>query len=312
MKLVLSSKKKMYMKKHMSNFIAKFFVFFLLLCFAYVILYPFLFKILASFMSQEDLTSTLVDLVPMYPTIDNYEFIFEQTDFVVSAINNVLYALVCGIFTTAAASLVGYGIARFKFKGRNLLTLIVVVIMLMPLQTLSIPIYLNFRFFDPFGILTLIKGEGINTLSTIFPMFIMSATGLGFRGCFFIIFMRQYYIGIPKELVEAAEVDGAGPYRTFISIILPIARTMMVVIFSLSFAWQWTDTFFADIIHSDVKLLPNLVTLLSDVRLENANYYLDYVRGNTAEIMAILPLIILYCILQRQIIQGVETSGIVG
>ena len=124
--------------------------------------------------------------------------------------------------------------------------------------------------------------------------------------------MRQYYIGVPNELIEAAYVDGAGPFKTFFTIIIPMAKSMLVVIFSLSFAWQYTDTFYSDLLLSDVRMLPSMSAMLSQTNLENADYYLNYVRGNTAQIMSILPLIVLYCILQKQIIQGIERSGLVG
>ena len=184
--------------------------------------------------------------------------------------------------------------------------------MLMPIQTLSIPIYLNFRYFDPFGLISLFGGEGIPLVGTPWPTIIMAATGFSFRAGVFIVLMRQYYIGVPNELIEAAYVDGAGPFKTFFTIIIPMAKSMLIVIFSLSFAWQYTDTFYSDLLLSDVKMLPSMSALLSQTNLENSEYYLNYVRGNTAQIMSILPLIILYCILQKQIIQGIERSGLVG
>ena len=140
----------------------------------------------------------------------------------------------------------------------------------------------------------------------------MAATSLGFRAGVFVILMRQYYIGVPDELIEAACVDGAGPYKTFFSIILPMAKSMLIVIFALSFAWQYTDVFYSDLLIPDVKTLPNMTQLLAMVKLESSEYYLNYVRANTAQILAILPLIVLYCFMQRKIIQGIERSGLVG
>ena len=309
---LLNEKRKAKISKYAKQFAVKFLIFVLLAGLSYVILYPFLFKILAAFMSKEDLYNSLVDIVPMNWSFENFKYIFENTDFTISLKNTGIYALADAVLATASAALVGYGIAKFKFKGVKLLTFIVIIIMLMPIQTLSIPLYMNFRFFDPFGLISLFGGEGINLTGSIWPMIIMAATSLGFRAGVFIILMRQYYIGVPDELLEAACVDGAGPYRTFFSIILPMAKSMLIVIFALSFAWQWTDTFYSDLLYGDVKLLPSLVAMMRNVKLEQADYYLDYVRANTAEILAILPLIILYCFMQRKIIQGIERSGLVG
>ena len=309
---LLNEKSKAKITKYVKQFTVKFLIFVLLIGLSYVVLYPFLFKILAAFMSKEDLYNSLVDIVPMNWSFENFKYIFEKTDFWECLKNTGIYAIVDAVLATASAALVGYGIAKFKFKGVKLLTFVVIVIMLMPIQTLSIPLYLNFRYFDPFGLISLFGGEGINLVGTSWPMIIMSATSLGFRAGVFIILMRQYYIGVPDELLEAAYVDGAGPYRTFFSIILPMAKSMLIVIFALAFAWQWTDTFYSDLLYGDVKLLPSLVAMMKNVKLEQAEYYLDYVRANTAEILAILPLLVFYCLMQRKIIQGIERSGLVG
>lgn len=309
---LLNEKRKAKIFKYTKQFVTKFLIFVLLIGLSYVILYPFLFKILAAFMAKEDLYNSLVEIVPMHWSLDNIKYILEKTDFNISLRNTGIYAILDAVLATASAALVGYGIAKFKFRGVNILTVIVIVVMLMPIQTLSIPLYLNFRYFNPFGIFSLFGSKGIQLVGTAWPMIIMAATSLGFRSGVFIILMRQYYIGVPNELLEAAWVDGAGPYKTFFSIVLPMAKSMLIVIFALSFAWQWTDTFYSNLLYGDVKLLPSLVTMMKNVKLEQADYYLDYVRANTGELMAIAPLLILYCLMQRKIIQGIERSGLVG
>lgn len=312
MREFISDKAKMKILKHTKQFAVKFLIFVLLVGLSYVILYPFLFKILAAFMSKEDLYNSLVEIVPMNWSLENFIYIIQNAGYLTALKNTLIYGFLVATLATASAALVGYGIAKFKFKGVNILTLIVIIVMLMPIQTLSIPLYLNFRYFDPFGLISLFGGEGINLVGTAWPSIIMSATSLGFRAGVFIILMRQYYIGVPDELIEAACVDGAGPYRTFFSIVLPMAKSMLIVIFALSFAWQYTDTFYADLLLPDVELLPNMVQLLSQVKLESSEYYLNYVRSNTAQILAIVPLLTLYCFMQRKIIQGIERSGLVG
>lgn len=308
----LSNRTKTKISKYSKQFVAKLLIFILLIGFSYVILYPFLFKILAAFMSKEDLYNPLVEIVPLNWSLDNILWVIDNAGFLEALKNTLFYALLSGVLATATAALVGYGISKFKFKGANVLTFLIIVIMLMPIQTLSIPIYLNFRFFDPFSIITLFGGEAAELTGTPWPLIIMSATGFSFRAGVFIILMRQYYIGVPNELIEAAYVDGAGPFKTFFTIIIPMAKSMLIVIFSLSFAWQYTDTFYSDLLLSNVNMLPSMTALLSQINLENTEYYLNYVRGNTAQILSILPLIIFYCILQKQIIQGIERSGLVG
>lgn len=312
MRTLLSDKTKMKVLKYSKQFIVKLLIFTLLIGLSYVVLYPFIFKILAAFMSKEDLYNSLVDIVPMNWSLENFIYIIENADFVECLRNTLIYAFMVAGLATASASLVGYGIAKFKFKGVKLLTFIVIIVMLMPIQTLSIPLYLNFRYFDPFGIISLFGGEGLNLIDTPFPSIIMAITSLGFRAGIFVVLMRQYYIGVPDELLEAACVDGAGPYRTFFQVVLPMAKSMLIVIFALAFAWQYTDTFYSDLLLPDTKLLPNMVQLLSVVKLESSEYYLNYVRSTTSQILAILPLLLVYAVLQKKIIQGIERSGLVG
>ena len=312
MQQIFSEKQKTKAVKTVKSVVGKLLIFILLIGLSYVILYPFIFKLLAAFMSKEDLYNSLVEIVPMDWSLENIKYVLKETDFLVALKNTGIYALLDAALATASAAVVGYGIAKFRFKGVNVLTVIVIIVMLMPIQTLAIPLYLNFRFFNPFGIFSLFGSKGIKLVGSVWPMIIMAATSLGFRSGVFVILMRQYYIGIPDELLEAAWVDGAGPYKTFFSIVVPMATSMFVVIFALSFAWQWTDTFYSNLLYGDVKLLPSLVSMMKNVKLEQANYYLDYVRANTAELMAIAPLLLLYAFMQKRIIQGIERSGLVG
>lgn len=312
MNSLLNEKRKAKLSKNLKQFTVKFLIFVLLIGLSYVVLYPFIFKILAAFMSKEDLYNSLVDIVPMNWSLENFKYVIKSAGYLEALKNTFIYAILVATLATFSAAFVGYGIAKFKFKGVNLLTFIIIIVMLMPIQTLSIPLYLNFRYFDPFSIVSLFGGEGINLLNTPLPSIIMSASSLGFRAGVFVILMRQYYIGVPEELNEAAYVDGAGPFRTFFTIILPMAKSMLIVIFALSFAWQYTDTFYSDLLLPDVNTLPSMTQLLSIVKLESSEYYLNYVRANTAQILAILPLILLYCFMQKKIIQGIERSGLVG
>ncbi len=279
---------------------------------SYIVLYPFLFKILASFMSANDLTNPMVNLIPAEWSLDRFSRILNGTELLEGMKNTVFYSLGVSVLTTFSAAFVGYGLARFKFKGSTVIMVLVVVTMLIPIQSIYIPMYSSFRFFDLFGLLTIGGGKGISMINTPWPMFLLAATCLGFRAGIFVILMRQYYIGIPNELVEAAYVDGSGVMKTFFQIILPMAKSMLVVVLSLSFAWQWTDTLYYTILNAGTKLLPSVVLTMNTSAYNLSNQYETYVFANTAALIAVIPLIIFYCFMQKQIIQGIERSGIVG
>ena len=291
----------------------KFVFFVLLLGFAYVILYPFLFKITAAFMSREDLFDPLVDLIPRSWVLDNFKAVLKTENFAEGFFNMAFYALVVGILSTASAALVGYGLARYRFPCRKLVMVLVVLTMIVPTQTIRLSIFSTFRYFDIFGLFELITGKSIQLTNTIWPFVILSSTCLGFRAGIYVILMRQYYIGIPKELTEAAFVDGAGPFYTFIKVILPMAKSMMIVVFALSFSWQWTDVFYTGTLNGSEPMLQNIIMTMAGVTQGgNSEYYYYLVQANTAALLAIIPLLIIYVLLQRRIIQGIERSGLVG
>jgi multiple sugar transport system permease protein len=131
--------------------------------------------------------------------------------------------------------------------------------------------------------------------------------------------MRQYFRGFPVELEEAAYVDGSGVFRTFFRIILPNAKSMLVTVFMFAFAWQWTDTFYSTMFFSKIKTLSNLLGKgFEGMFVEGhtlslkAGQPLTVALGGTYSLMVILPLIIVYIIVQKQVTEGIERSGIVG
>lgn len=292
--------------------------FLLLFSLSYVVLFPFLAKLSSALMSQSDLYDSMVSLVPRHPTLDNFSNFILSDDFGLALSNTALFALLTGICTVVSATMVGYGLARYKFKSVNLWFVLLVVTMLIPNLTVMIPMYSTFRFFDignfggiP-GIIELITGQPLRLTETVAPAVILSITCLGFRGGIHAILMRQYFKGVPQELSEAAYVDGAGHFRTFFSIMLPMAKAMMVVVFVLSFSWQWTDTYYADFLYSGVALLPNKIMLLMSVTNNSSEQYLSVVRANAAALLVIAPLIVIYLIFQRKIVEGIERAGLVG
>ncbi len=284
----------------------------LMIALSYIVVYPFLFKILASFMSADDLVNPMVNLIPAQWTLERFRQILVGTEVLTGMKNTLFYSFGVAALTTFSAAFVGYGLSRFKFKGRTVVLILVVATMLIPAQTIYIPLHTTFRFVDLFGLLSIFGIKGFSILNTPLPMFLLAATCLGFRAGIFVILMRQYYMGLPNELVEAAYVDGSGVMYTFFTIILPMAKSMLVVIFSLSFAWQWTDTLYYAILNAGTKLLPSVVLNLNTSAYNLGNQYETYVLANSAVLLAVLPLIIFYCFMQKQIIQGIERSGIVG
>ncbi len=288
--------------------------FLLMLGVSYVIIYPFIAMIASSFMSAEDFTISSIKLIPMYPTLDTYKMIITDLKYFEALRNTFLVAVTTALIQTLICSIIGYGFAKFKFKGSGLLFGLVLFTMIVPHSTLQFSLFVKFKYFDIYGIIELITGSSINLNDTLWPLAILSLAGLGFKNGLYIFMMRQFFKGIPDELEESAYLDGYGVFKTFALIVLPLSVPMMITVFLFSFSWQWTDEFYTNLFYTDsMYLLPNLLDssaeftefIGNEPRLEAAGY-------NTIGLMIIAPLLIVYLFLQRYLVEGIERSGITG
>jgi multiple sugar transport system permease protein len=222
-----------------------------------------------------------------------------------------------------SCTVIGYGFARFRFKGRGVLFALVILTMIVPPQTLMIPLFLHFRYFDVLGIISAITGQkGINLLESYWPFVLMSLTGMGLKNGLYIYIMRQFFRGMPKELEEAAYVDGAGMLRTFGQIMLPSAVPAMVTVFMFSFVWQWTDTFYSSLFLMRTDVLAKTAANVSNQIMKDlsadigVDIYLSpaisSMYTNTGSLLVVLPLLILYLFAQKLFVESVERTGIVG
>lgn len=287
------------------------------LCF--LILQPILNKISVSFMKTEDLYDAAVVSIPRHFTWANYKIVNGMIGYWKCLKNTFIWALLVALLQVAAATLVGYGFARFNFPLKKLWFGCVILLIIVPPQTIQVPLSFNFRYFDIFGIFNLILGHSLNLKSTPWPYLMMCATCMGFKSGLYIYMLRQYFRGIPKELEEAAYVDGCGNFQTFIRIMLPDAKTMITSCFLFAFVWQWTDSFYSKLFLGNMELLPKGLNSIAG-RLD------QYLRSNglgtkastamlnqmnaTGTLMVILPLLILYLFAQKGFVESLSQTGI--
>ena len=298
-----------------SNIIWYLFRFIILLGVSYIVLYPFFTKIAASFMSPEDFIDVTVMLIPKYPTFDQYKAIFLENNYIAAFFNTLFLSASSAILQTFVSCLVGYGLAKFKFKGNNLVMAAVILTMVVPHGTVYLSMFMEFRYFDIFGIIKALTGHTIQLTQSFWPLIILSITGLAFKNGLYIFMMRQFFRGVPDELEESAYIDGSGTFRTFVQIILPLSIPMMITIFLFAFSWQWTDDFYTNMFISTNKitLMPDIVGIPKSLETTYAGQELYYSAiNNTCGLMIILPLVVLYLFCQKFLVQGIERSGIVG
>lgn len=301
----------------------------LLVGISYIILFPFFSKISASFMSQADFTDVTVKLIPKHFTIDTYKYILIENQYFKALWNTASLSLTVALLQTLVTAFIGYGFAKFRFKGRGILFVAVILTMVVPHQTIMLSMFMKFRYFDLYGILHLIKWifkyklvnnvinvDGtIKLMNTYWPMILLSITGLAFKNGLYIFIFRQFYKGVPDELEEAAYVDGSGIFHTYFRIIFPLTIPMMVTIFMFAFSWQWTDNYYTSLFFttSGPHMLPNIVTVPTSLQASFAASDLyNSAITNTAGLLIIVPLFIIFLFAQNALVEGVERSGIVG
>lgn len=287
---------------------------------SFVIIYPILQKISTAIKDKGDLYSPIVIWIPEQFTLDNFKNAIQIMDYWQALLNTFTLSTVTTLLTAVSCALAGYGFARLKFKGSNLLFAGVILTILVPPITILIPVYLNLKDFSLLGLIPLITGKPINLLNTYWPFILTSATANSLKAGLYIFILRQFFRGIPKEVEEAAYIDGAGVGKTFYRIMLPNAIPSIVTVLLFSFVWQWNDSFFtttyltsSKVMSTQLASLPyNLSIMLQDGANSKPDpFYLSMVQ-DTGILLAILPLILIYLFVQRYFVESIERTGIVG
>lgn len=288
------------------------------LCF--LILQPILNKISVSFMTQGDLYNPIVISIPLHFTTENYLLAAQLMNYGRSFVNTFVISLTIAILQVGMSTLVGYGFSRFKFPFKNLWFACVMLTILIPPQVISVSLNLHFRFFDILGIIKAVTGSSLNLRSSALPYYMMSAGCMGLKNGLYIYMIRQFFRNIPKELEEAAYVDGCGTLKTFIRIMLPDAKPILTSCFLFAFVWEWTDGFYSSMFLGDVSLLSVTLKGLTDTlggylrRILGTANAVSVAYNNcilaTGTLMIITPLIILYLFAQKGFVESLSSTGI--
>lgn len=275
---------------------------------AFVSLYPFLYLLVTSLKSPEDLLDITVNWVPTRLFFKNYAIAYEYLNYWDFFQNSALVTLLGVLGNLFSGSMIAYGFSRQPFPGRNLLFLLVILTVIIPVQTIIIPMSIQY--------------SDLGWANTLLPLIVPNFFGFGLRGGLYIFIFRQFFIGLPYELEEAAQVDGCGYFRSYLRIILPNAKPAIVVNLILSMVWHWND-YYEPVFYissSDKRLLPQVLTSImhninnSSSAADIANQEVTYTLGvlMAGAVLVILPIVLVFLVLQKQFMEGVERSGLVG
>lgn len=302
-------------KNSISKFLFMIFSAVILIGISYVILSPLIGMVSHSFMTISDYYNPLVYLIPEQFTLANYQTSWQQLGYPRALAYTMLFSILIMLIQTFVCSFIGYGFARFKFPGCNVLFALVILTIVVPVQTFMVPLYAQFRNFDILGFIHLFTGHGINLLNTPVPMILMSITGCGLRSGLFIYIFRQFFRGLPKEIEWAAFMDGAGPLYTYFVVMLPNANSAIITVMLFSFVWQYNDVFFSSLFMDSSNLLSIQITTLSSklaqsLEMRDPNAVTLVVHSGI--VLTIIPLVLIYLFLQKHFMESIDRSGIVG
>ncbi len=299
----------------LKNILLTIFKYVILIGVSYVILAPVIGMIVNSIKSDADAFNPMVFVLPHHPTFEKYALAIKRLDYWSTLEKSVLYTATITLLQLFICSMVGYGFARFDFPLKKLLFGCVIFTIVIPSHTIMLPLYMTFKSFDPFGIGTRLTGT-TGVMGTVIPMYVMTILGCGLRSGLFIYIFNQFFRGLPKEIEEAAFVDGAGMFYTYARIMLVNAMPAVITVTVFSIVWQFNDVFYAKLflIPDSTAISKRIASLQGIIANEDQilSLTLQELYRDAGAILVIVPVVIIYLCLQKYFIEGVERSGIVG
>ncbi|MCS7481764.1 carbohydrate ABC transporter permease [Umezawaea endophytica] len=259
-----------------------------------VVLYPLVWVAAATFKPSDEIVGSL-RLLPLDPTVENYERAVEGVGGVGIGryfLNSGLLAVLSVVGTVASSALAAFAFARLRFRGRSAMFAVMISTLLLPFHVLIIPQYVVFQRLD--------------LVDTYVPLLIGKFLA---SEAFFVFLIVQFIRTIPLELDESAKIDGAGPWRIFWNIVLPLARPALITTAIFTFIWTWND-FFGPLIYlstPDKYPLPLALQLFIDEASGS-----DFGALMAMSLLALVPVVLFFLFFQRFLVEGVSTSGIKG
>lgn len=220
---------------------------------------------------------------------ENYGRVFSLLPFGDQLLNTAVMTAARTFGQVLLCSMAAYAFARLRFPGRGVLFGVFLSVLMVPPQLFIIPQY---QIMSSLG--------WLNTLQALIVPGLFSAFG--------VFLLRQFFLGLPRELEEAARLDGAGPVRIFWSVMLPLARPGLIALSVLVLLWSWNDLFWPLVVNTD----PERLTLSAGLASLQGQFQTDYPVLMAGSLLASLPVIVVFVLLQRQFIQGIAHTGVKG
>lgn len=252
-----------------------------------LVLVPIVWTVLSSFKTSSELAERPPSVLPDTFSLDNYTTALSSFDFGVYLRNSVIVVVGATLLTLTINSMAAYALAKYNFRGRDALFLLTLATIMIPLQVILIPVY---QVTAQLGLVNTLWGLIIPTAATPTGVFLL----------------RQYMLTIPDELIEAARIDGAGEFRVFLSVVLPLCRPALAVVAIFSVVWRWNDFLWPLVVaqNESVYTLPVTLARFAGQQVVPFNLIL------AMSVVSMVPVIVVFLFAQKQIVKGIATTGL--
>jgi len=259
-------------------------------CGAIVVFFPFFWMAVTSLKTAPEIQRVPLQIAPdNWLNFANYVEVFKRESFFRYLLNSALVASVAAISSVVVSSLAGFGFAKYRFPGRDFFFLAIVGILMVPFQSVVVPLYV---WMNEFGLLDTYAGIVAPDLVSVFGVFLM----------------RQSIEMIPNDYIDAARIDGASELKIFFAVILPAVKPAIATLLIIKFMWSWNEFFWPMVVTSSPQMKVVTLGLMSFTNM----YYIEYNLLTAAAVLSILPILVIFVVLQRWVVQAVVMSGLKG
>jgi multiple sugar transport system permease protein len=259
-------------------------------CGAIVVFFPFFWMAVTSLKTAPEIQRVPLQIAPDdWLNFDNYVEVFKRQPFLRYLLNSAIVASIAAVSSLVVSSLAGFGFAKYRFPGRDFFFLAVVGILMVPFQSVVVPLYV---WMNDLGLLDTYAGIVAPDLVSVFGVFLM----------------RQAIEMIPDDYLDAARIDGAGELRIFFTVVLPAVKPAMATLLIIKFLWSWNEFFWPMVVTSSASMKVVTMGLMSFTNM----YFIEYNLLTAAAVISILPILLIFVTLQRWVVQAVVMSGLKG
>jgi len=259
-------------------------------CGAIVVFFPFFWMAITSLKTAPEIQRVPLQIAPdHWLNLANYVEVFKRENFLRYLLNSALVASIAAVSSVVVSSLAGFGFAKYHFPGRDVFFLAIVGILMVPFQSVVVPLYVRM---NRLGLLDTYAGIVAPDLVSVFGVFLM----------------RQSIEMIPNDYIDAARMDGSSELRIFFEVILPSVKPAIATLLIIKFMWSWNEFFWPMVVISSPQMKVVTMGLMSFTNM----YFIEYNLLTAAAVISILPILVIFVTLQRWVVQAVVMSGLKG